>query len=401
MSVRVSSVFILVFILLLLIAGCGTSDSNEELERVGSVFGSDHDYEHITFVNQTTHDLKFAVDITWRPDKHKTVGSHEANYISIAECYDGDGNKKNFEIYFKKIVDGGADEDLSLTAHRKCGENLYIWHEDGEYKISDDPHIEADLSGCDDDDTKPAVLFAHGYNDSQKAWNYFAQQAKEKGWRVFRTSVSQDGSIKKRAHMLNSYINKAAKQCNIHNGSLRVVGHSMGGLDLRYLVSYYDSENFSAAKKIERVYTIATPHQGDSLGNLASAGSDAARDLRPSHMEEFNKRNPYSEFKVDGKQLPFLAIRFYCMRVPYCDGMVGVDNQIYEKDYYSKAPYSMAVYEGKHFPGAICEISVPAELEQKSIIKMILDDEKALDGDNIYSIPQCYYSDTEGARVCR
>lgn len=401
MSIRSSCVFFLLAIFF--ISGCGLTDSGGEPEGplVGSAFGSDHDDQHITFVNQTGHALKFGVDISWRPDKHKTVGSHEANYLSLADCYDGDGNKKNFEIHFRKIVDGGPDEDLPLTAHRKCGEDLYIWHEDGAYRIDDEPHIDADLSGCDDDETKPAVLFAHGYNDSQKAWSYFAEKAREKGWRVFRTSVSQDGSIKKRARMLNAYINKAASKCKIPDRSLRVIGHSMGGLDLRYLVSYYDSETLSAAKKVEKVYTIATPHQGDSLGYLASGGSDAARDLRPSHMEEFNRRNPYSQFRVEGRQVPFLAMRFYCMIEPYCDGVVGVENQVYERDYYSRAPYSREVYEGKHFPGAPCEISAAAELAQARLIEDILDDQRKVTSDGLlYSLPQCYYSDKEGARVC-
>ena len=187
----------LVLIVLLTMLGC-SGDAGDDGISPPLLGGNndDHDYKHITFVNQTNHDLKFGVDISWRPDKHKTVGSHEANYMSIADCYSHD-KKKNLKITVKKIVDGGADEDLTVTAHRKCGENLYIWHEDGEYKINDEPHINADLSGCDKDSTKPAISFAHGYNDSQKAWGHFARIAIDKGWRVFRTSVSQDGSIKK------------------------------------------------------------------------------------------------------------------------------------------------------------------------------------------------------------
>jgi len=386
----------LVLIVLLTMLGCSGDAVDDGISPpLSGGINDDQDYKHITFVNQTTHDLKFGVDISWRPDKHKTVGSHEANYMSIADCC-SDGKKKNFEITFKKIVDGDDDEDLTVTAHRKCGENLYIWYENDEYKINDEPHIDADLSGCDKDSTKPAILFAHGYNDSQKAWANFAGIARDKGWRVFRTSVSQDGSIKKRARMLNAYINKAATQCNIHDGTLRVVGHSMGGLDLRYLVSYYDSDDLSAAKKIERVYTIATPHQGDTLGYLASAGSDAARDLKSSHMNEFNNRNPYSDFVVDGRQIPFLAMRFYCRITPYCDGMVGVDNQTY-----GKAPYSIQVYDGKHMPKAQCDDSFVAELEQEWLIESILDDHKKIQDDGtIYTIPNCYYSETDDGWVC-
>lgn len=80
--------------------------------------------------------------------------------------------------------------------------------------------------------------------------------------------------------------------------------------------------------------------------------------------------------------------------------MVGVENQVYEKDYCGKAPYSMNIYEGKRFPGAPCEISAKAELEQTGLLGDILIDEKAVYNDLPCTIPQCYYSDDMGARVC-
>jgi pimeloyl-ACP methyl ester carboxylesterase len=347
---------------------------------------SGHDDHHITFVNQTKKHLKFEVKITGH-DKHKTLHSHTANYVHIDDCNGKDGKAKNFEIKIKHVLEHGIDAYLKdkdgndLTAHRKCGENLYIWHQDGEYRINDEPHIAADLSACSADDSKPAILFAHGYNDSQKAWGKFAEHAEKKGWRVFRTSVSQDGSIAKRAHMLAIYIDKAADQCNIKDGSLRVVGHSMGGLDLRYMVG--SSKHRSAAKKIERMYTISSPHQGDSLGYIASAGSDAARDLTPAHMEKYNDKHPYSDFKVDGVQVPLLALRFKCGEQGNSDGVVGVNNQVLEG-----APYTQEIYTGRHAESAKNCVGVTPELEQTHILDMILKDNRSRNKEGvIFQIP--------------
>jgi len=380
---------------IILILGCDTSESTdspiitEETPLMLDGLNDDHDYKHITFINQTSRKIKFGVNLSLRPDKTKTLESHSANYVSITDCY-SDGEKKNFEIYFE-YEDGANDGDRiqkngeDFIVHRKCGENLYLWHQDGEYKVNDEPHINADLSGCNDDTTKPAILFVHGYNDKQNAWGHFARIAEENDWRVFRTSVSADGSIKKRARMLNAYIKKAAEQCKIPDSSLRVVGHSMGGLDLRYLVSY----NYSSAKKFERMYTIATPHQGSGYAYPASSGSDAARDLQPSHMEDFNLANPYYRFEVkydDGttRKIPFLALRFACAKEPNegdSDFIVEVSSQRYPA-----APYSTKIYHGKHMPSGICTHGYEAEQQQDWLIKAILKDNKIIDGE-LYSIP--------------
>lgn len=388
---------IIISLSLILISSCSTIDILEDPIVIdssplleGSGLNDDNDYKHITFINQTNRKIKFGVDISIWPDKTKTLDKHSANYVSISDCYSKD-KKKNFEIYFE-YEDGSNDGDRirkngkDFIVHRKCGENLYLWHEDGEYKVNDEPHINADLSKCDDDKTKPAVLFAHGYNDNQRAWGHFARIARDNNWRVFRTSVSADGSIKKRARMLNAYIKKASKQCKIPDSTLRVVGHSMGGLDLRYLVSY----NYSSAKKFERMYTIATPHQGSGYAYPASAGSDAARDLKPSHMKDFNKANPYSKFEVKydngtKRQIPLLALRFACAEDPNegdSDFIVEVKSQRYPD-----APFSTKIYPGKHMPSGICIHGYEAEQQQDWLIKSILKDNKTTTNGNLYLIP--------------
>ncbi|KFL33532.1 MULTISPECIES: hypothetical protein [unclassified Sulfurospirillum] len=332
---------------------------------------ADHDDHHITFINQTKHHLKFEV----LGLKNKSLHAHVANYVHIDDCKH-DGQLKNFEIKIKHLIKGAFDKNLQdakgndLVVHRKCGESLYIWHENGEYKISDEPHVKADLSGCNTNASKPAILFVHGYNSRQGEFDAYAEKAENKKWRVFRTSVSQDGSIAKRADMLSKYIKKAAKECNIKNDSLRVVAHSMGGLDIRYLVG--NSKYADEAKKIERIYTIATPHQGDKLGYFADIASDAGRDLTPVHMGKFNKEYPYASLKYHNKSIDIVTLRASCSGKDNgekaTDGMVAVMNQIY-----GDAPFSTNIHKAKHFPGAVC-VGDTAELEKTSLLDSILKD---------------------------
>ena len=341
---------------------------------LGSAYDSDQNHNHITYINQTGSEKEFCIDVSFQPDIKKKIGAHSANYLNIPVHL----RDKKHTIYFKKDGKEIKKNGKRFEVYRRDGENLYLWwdSDDKEYKVNDEPHIMADKGEEEYDTSKRAILFAHGYNDNQLAWDTYVDIAKDKGWRVFRTSVSEDGSIKKRASLLNKFIKKAAKQCNIKEGSLRVVGHSMGGLDLRYIVS----KNWKGAKYIERVYTIATPHSGCILANLAFLGSDAARDLTPFHMKYFNIRYPYKDFKgPNDSPIGFLALRFACAVSPDegdNDFMVEVSSQNYPN-----APCSDVIYHGKHMPSAICWHGYKAELEQKDKIRMILKDHIEVDED--------------------
>ncbi|HFC30404.1 MAG TPA: hypothetical protein ENJ44_05110 [Oceanospirillales bacterium] len=346
-------------------AGAGGLDNNR-----------DNDYRHITFVNQTTKHLKFKVKkgSNVNTTKSKTLHAHTANYISIANC-----NNKSFDIQIEhngSLIQNHNGNDY--TAHRKCGETLYIWHKDGHYHTGYEPHINADLSGCNTNRNKKPILFAHGYNSQQAVWGKFSHHISStphlnQKWRVFRTSVSQDGSMRKRAHMLAKYINKAAEQCHIEDGTLRVIAHSMGGLDIRYLVSNpgKSKELYRAAKKIERIYTLATPHKGDVLGDFVIEASDAGRDLTPEHMKWFNKKNKYENFKDgDDRKIHLLALRFRCGKHSKSDGVVS-----YKKQVYKGAGRSKHIYRGRH-TDKVCSGLTPPSVETNitSILEKILAD---------------------------
>jgi triacylglycerol lipase len=63
-----------------------------------------------------------------------------------------------------------------------------------------------------------------------------------------------------RAQQLKEQINATFPE-----GKLNLVGHSMGGLDIRYLTSCLDFKD-----RIASITTIGTPHQGTGIGDLAT-----------------------------------------------------------------------------------------------------------------------------------
>ena len=73
----------------------------------------------------------------------------------------------------------------------------------------------------------------------------YTKYAELKGWKVYRTSVGGTDSIKDRATTLANYINTLG----IAEKGAKVVGHSAGGCDLRYIVGNSDKEPFKSAAR--------------------------------------------------------------------------------------------------------------------------------------------------------
>ena len=180
--------------------------------------------------------------------------------------------------------------------------------------------------------------------------------------------------------MLADYINRASKKCEIKDNTLIAVGHSMGGLDLRRIVGKANKNKktkkqtyYKAAKKIKKIYTIASPHKGHFAGGTLGI-DDGADDLGTTQMKEFNKKYPYKNFKVDKRHIPFVAVRFRCSNDidpnksilkqaddVLSDGIVLTTSQVYPG-----APYSKKIYKGRHDnqnSKQICASSVIPELK--------------------------------------
>jgi hypothetical protein len=216
--------------------------------------------------------------------------------------------------------------------------------------------------------TSKKVLFAHGLNANKKTWDTYADYAESEEWEVYRTDVKPTGSIAERAKQLAEYINSL----ELDDNSLIAVGHSMGGLDLHYIVSKGHSKEepfYSAAKKISKIYTIATPHKGADFSGALSEEGDAYDDLSRKSMFEFNKEYPYTTFSVDGRKIPLLAIRFTCGTFESfgTDGVVNIKYQSLDG-----APFSAEIFKNSHTEeNPLCK-DVKSELENTGILGKIL-----------------------------
>ena len=221
------------------------------------------------------------------------------------------------------------------------------------------------------------ILFAHGFLGSEETWDHFTESTStytKRKWTIYKTSVSETGSIEERANELADYINAQ----DIADNSMLVVGHSMGGLDLRYIISKgnQDQSNankfYRAAKTIHKLYTLASPHKGSDIATLVPQDDGAVHDLSTENMEKFNEENPYSGFNIDGRNIPMLAFRFYCKTLTSDDddGVVEIEKQIL--DY---APYTREIFKGKHTTGnlILCTDDSVAEVLQTPILHGILD----------------------------
>jgi len=167
---------------------------------------------------------------------------------------------------------------------------------------------------------KYPIIFHHGFmGGTGMGMNEPAAKVlTSKGNKVFRTQVSPAHSIAYRAKQLAKQIDEILQSTG--QEKVNIIGHSMGGLDSRYLIStlgYHD--------RVASLTTIATPHRGTPLADhfvndrnqnrilnvftaLISKGInsssnlnnndiyEALSNLQPDHMiNTFNPQNPDHE----------------------------------------------------------------------------------------------------------
>jgi len=163
------------------------------------------------------------------------------------------------------------------------------------------------------------------------------------GCEVYATQVAGTAGIADRAEALR-------KQVFEIGGTVNLVGHSMGGLDARYLISRLDG-----AARVASLTTITTPHRGsafadwvaerveqtnwaDELLKFLSLYSAALQNLTRAHVqEEFNPATPdhpeVSYFSYGGakkRRHVFLPLRFSHRVISKAegpnDGLVSVES---------------------------------------------------------------------------
>jgi len=274
----------------------------------------------------------------------------------------------------------GNVPNLTYTPQKDyLGSDKFTFTVSDEESTSEAATIDIDVI---DTNSSKNILFAHGYQSSKETWDLFAAYAQNDGYNVFRYDVPADGSIEVRATVLAQDI--VALGDSIGDASLITVGHSMGGLDLRYIVSLghtneanKDDIFYKAAKKIAKIYTIATPHKGSSLPGI----DDATRDMTDENMKVFNETYPYSIYTIDGQKVPLLAYRFKCGDAKVSDGndpqeasILDIDGVVYtRKQLFNGAPYTQTIFSGKHTDDALCLEDTQTELSQTDLLQDILD----------------------------
>lgn len=229
--------------------------------------------------------------------------------------------------------------------------------------------IALSLSSCSSSNNdeiikKQYILFEHGFISDSRKWNTYVkalplceddESSDGVCYEVIRTDVPPLGSIEKRATTLAKYIHD--NYSLVEDDSIIAVGHSMGGLDLRYIISkahYREDDDkyfYEVAKKISKIYTIATPHKGNIFAgdtilkyfnldflpdNITLA--DAIRDMGIEEMKEFNKMYPYSTFSIDGREIPLYALRFRYSEQASSDLVVSLRSQSFNGAKHIKTP---------------------------------------------------------------
>ena len=151
------------------------------------------------------------------------------------------------------------------------------------------------------------VVLVHGlcgfdqiYAFRRKVADYFPgirERLEAAGNRVFCARVSPTGSIQRRALDLKRYIER-----EVPAGPVHVIGHSMGGLDARYMTAKLGMES-----RVLSLTTVGTPHRGTAFADWGFSRlgrwvlpwlralciqHDAFFDLRTDACRRFNEDVP-------------------------------------------------------------------------------------------------------------
>lgn len=84
----------------------------------------------------------------------------------------------------------------------------------------------------------------------------------EYGYQVFMPQISWGGSLEKRATDLYRQLLLLSENFKKYD-KVHLIGHSMGGLDIRYMAYKFDLSD-----KIKSITTIGTPHRGTFIADL-------------------------------------------------------------------------------------------------------------------------------------
>ncbi|MDQ1632914.1 MAG: triacylglycerol lipase [Frankiaceae bacterium] len=122
--------------------------------------------------------------------------------------------------------------------------------------------------------TSLAVLLVHGYASSDRVWRPLARRLQAGGVSDIRTFSydSEDIDLVDLAASVAAEVRHHDEQAAAPP-PLHLVGHSLGGLLIRYAVC-----EFGLSDRVHAVTTLGSPHRGSPA---PAAGAQLGRDLRP------------------------------------------------------------------------------------------------------------------------
>ncbi|MCP4250179.1 MAG: hypothetical protein GY778_24310 [bacterium] len=196
----------------------------------------------------------------------------------------------------------------------------------------------ADIAGAD---LNLTLLMAHGLSDTAATWDSFAFLAGRisEDLRIIRTDIDPLGPVAKRAGALARFVLREEPE------RVYAIGHSMGGLDLRYLLTKAaegDEAFVEAGAAIEALYTIGTPHDGAFLAavaevvpaftNLIDLTAPAVIDLEPgSDVLDYLNDSFDGDITLGERIVPVIAMAFAAGEplFPASDGVVELASQAF------------------------------------------------------------------------
>jgi triacylglycerol lipase len=121
----------------------------------------------------------------------------------------------------------------------------------------------------------------HLHTDNLHYFRGIRSQLEDEGFVVRQTNVGFATSLESRAHNLKSQIEGVLQETR--GPKVHIIGHSMGGLDSRFIIS-----KLGMADRIASLTTIGTPHFGSSFADagVAEGGTallDAVSDVIDVH----------------------------------------------------------------------------------------------------------------------
>jgi triacylglycerol lipase len=160
-------------------------------------------------------------------------------------------------------------EDICALSTNDAGQN---WYEDDEcdwYCPKPDAACDVGAIGPDPEGNaaKYPIVLVHGFMDKGGAFIGLEDDLRADGHVVERVSLPPIAPVAVRAEALAEQVDAILA---MHGAAkVNLIGHSMGGLDSRYLVHH-----LGYADKVASVTTIATPHRGSAVADTVLGWTD-------------------------------------------------------------------------------------------------------------------------------